>query len=91
MLTFLIMPPKFVSLWNLKGEDTFGDSEPEEDDVIVTDNRSDDVRPRLGIGASLQSLIHPGEGPICTLSDHPIQVRLDPLTRCDWGYNLNAA
>lgn len=74
----------------LKGEDTFGDSEPEEDDVIVDNNSSDGVKPRMGIGASLQSLIHPGEGPICTLSDHPIQVRKLPLTEVGIGMPLNS-
>ena len=66
----------FVLLFVMQGEDTFGDSESEEEDVMVTAN-GDGMRSRLGLGASLQSLVHgAGNGPTCTLSEHPIQVGL---------------
>ena len=36
------------------------------------------ARPRLGLGASLASIVHSrAGGPTCTLEDHPIQVTCD--------------
>lgn len=68
-----------------QGEDTFGDSdESEEDDVVVTSSAragyggaaAAAARPRLGLGASLASIVHGrgGNAPTCNLEDHPIQV-----------------
>ena len=71
-----------------KGEDTFGDSESEEEDVVIdveSNGGSGEIspgalatpaaaRPRLGLGASLASMVHNRGGPTCTLEDHPIQV-----------------
>eukprot|EP00903_Cladosiphon_okamuranus_P021524 g19787.t1 len=64
-----------------EGEDTFGDSdESEEDDVVVTpgsapSGQAAGARPRLGLGASLASIVHGrgGSAPTCNLEDHPIQ------------------
>lgn len=66
-----------------QGEDTFGDSdESEEDDVVVTNGGAGERgmgRPRLGLGASLASMVNGNgaDGPTCTLQDHPIQVRTE--------------
>lgn len=67
---------------SLQGEDTFGDSSSEEEDVVVGVGANGDggmsapamARPRLGLGASLASMVHSRGGPTCTLEDHPIQV-----------------
>lgn len=80
-----------------KGEDTFGDSESEEDDVVVGGDSNGDggmlspgalsapvaARPRLGLGASLASMVHNRGGPTCTLEDHPIQVCMSHNTSKD--------
>lgn len=73
-----------------QGEDTFGDSdESEEDDVVVTSGSAGSggavaARPRLGLGASLASIVHGrgGIAPTCNLQDHPIQVGGEVLLFC---------
>lgn len=75
----------------MKGEDTFGDSESEEEDVIVTASNgcaggsSPSAPPRRGLGAGLASIVHgAGGAQTCNLDDHPIQVR-EGKGRCTVG------